>query len=47
MSCHKDKLIPKLIIVFILMTIIETDKMPDTYLKNYRCEFPIGVNYNR
>lgn len=34
MSCQKDKLIPKLIIVSIIMTIIETGKMPDTYLTN-------------
>ncbi len=32
MSCQKDKLIPKLIIVSIIMTIIEKGKMPDTYL---------------
>ncbi len=32
MSCQKDKLIPELIIVSIIMTIIEKGKMPDTYL---------------
>ena len=52
MSCQKDKLIPKLIIVSIIMTIIEKGKMPDTYLITTAAKFqqkriiPVKIHRN-